>query len=122
MFERTGVSVDPVSHAVGFRGSWGGRQVRIELSQAAHGYERLSARVTGEEPGVEGRGLSGIEREVLGESISDFFNALEINLDGPRLQFRSLSFEGRGRADAKLRLRLGIVVPKLPGIQSLALF
>ncbi|CAM9524374.1 unnamed protein product [Laminaria digitata] len=54
--------------------------------------------------------------------MANYFNSLEVDLDGPMLRFSSLSFEDGGGKGGRLRLNLGIVVRKLPSIRAVASF
>lgn len=119
-FERKGVIVNSTKRIVVFGGTWGGRGLRVELSQA-NPHERLVARVVGRvcEEVCE---LAGVEVETIALAMSDYFNNLEIDLDGPKLRFSTLSFEGSGVTEGRLKLSLGIVVRKFPNIRSIGSF
>ncbi|CAM9365010.1 unnamed protein product [Hapterophycus canaliculatus] len=120
VFDREGVVVDPINRTVGFRGRWGEQKLCIELSQTT-ARERLVARVV---HGVDGEaeGLEDAAADHVASEVSDFFNNLEVDLDGPVLSFSSMSLEGRGIESGRLKLRLGIVVRKLPSIRAIASF
>lgn len=121
IFDREGVYIDPSLRVVEFGGRWGGQRVRIQLSQAA-ACERLVARLARGGAGADYGGLAGEEVDAIATAMGKFFNNLEIDLDGPKLSFSSLSFEGRAVADGRLKLNLGIVVRKLPSIRAVASF
>lgn len=121
VFARKNVLIDPSLRVVEFGGAWGGQRVRVQLTQAAV-CERLVARVACGGVDADYGGLAREEVDVIATAMEKYFNSLEIDLDGPKLRFSSLSFEGRGVADGRLKLNLGIVVRKLPSIRSVASF
>lgn len=116
-FDREEVTIDSRNRTVAFGWRWGARKLRIALTQSS-ARESLVARVA-HGAGEEESGVVDTKREdaVIASEMSDYFNNLEVDLDGPRLKFSSLSFEG-----ARLKLSLGIVVPKLPSIRAVASF
>ncbi|CAM9933313.1 unnamed protein product [Scytosiphon promiscuus] len=117
VFDRQGVIVDPINRTVAFGGRWGDQRLRIELSQTTT-REPLVARVVRDADNEAG----GFEDAVVASEIGDFFNMLEVDLDGPVLSFSSMSWEGRGIDNGRLKLSLGIVVRKLPSIRTVASF
>ena len=122
VFAREGVAIDAGERVVAFGGRWGGRDLRVSLSQAS-ARDRLVARVTlGAAGGAKGSFLAGEEADAVAVAMADYFNNLEVDLDGPTLRFSSLSFEGGGGKGGRLRLNLGIVVRKLPSIRAVASF
>lgn len=133
VFNREGVTIDTRNRNVEFGGRWGGQELRIALHQSSH-REPLIARVVDSRAGEEEDGGSTAavvdatrEDAVIASEMSDFFNNLEVDLDGPRLTFSSLSFEGGGGGGGgvggeRLKLSLGIVVRKFPGIRAVASF
>lgn len=118
LFSGANVSIDPDARVIRFDGKWGDYDVQVELSQP-NPNAQLVAKVTRE----NGEDILGeAELVALGEDISDYFNTLEIDLDGPTLRFQKLSFEGCGATGATFRLHLSFVVRKLPSVRSMALF
>lgn len=120
VFDRQGVVVDPRKRTVAFGGVWGAEKLRIELSQAAARAPLVSEVIRGVDGGDHESGHT--DDDVIASDISDFFNNLEVDLDGPRLSFFSLSFEGSGIENGRVKLALGIVVRKLPSIRAVASF
>lgn len=121
VFAREGVAIDAGERVVAFGGKWRGRDLRVALSQAS-ARERLVARVTLGAGETNGSLLAAEDADALTLAMADYFNNLEVDLDGPMLRFSSLSFEGAGGMGGRLRLNLGIVVRKLPSIRAVASF
>lgn len=119
-FDREEVCIDPSNRVVAFGGRWGGRKLRIALSQAS-ARANLAARVVDRADGHE-VAIADAEGDAVALAMSDYFNGLEIDLDGPTLRFSHLSFEGRGVRGGRLKLSLRIVVRKLPSIRAVASF
>ncbi|CAM9214634.1 unnamed protein product [Ectocarpus fasciculatus] len=120
VFDRHGVVVDPRKRTVAFGGLWGAEKLRIELSQAAARAPLVSKVIRSVEDGDHESGLP--DDDAIASDMSGFFNNLEVDLDGPRLSFSSLSFEGSGIESGSVKLALGIVVRKLPSIRAVASF
>lgn len=119
VFDREDVSINASLGIIEFGGRWGGQSVRIALSQAGARKQLVAKVVTSKE---DASGLATAEIDTLSRDMSNYFNNLEIDLDGPKLRFVSLSFEGRGVKGGKLKLHLSIVVQKLPSIRAVASF
>lgn len=118
VFDREGVAIDPRNRTVEFGGRWGAQKLRVALGQAG-AREPLVARVGEKDRG----GLGAEEAAAVASEMSEYFNRLEVDLDGPSLSFSSLDFEGGGGAEGgRVRLSLGIVVRKLPSIRAVASF
>lgn len=120
VFDREGVTIDPSNSVVAFGGTWGGQRLRVALSQTS-AHEPLVARVA-DRAGREERGSVGTDFDGIAAAMSGYFNNLEVDLDGPKLRFSSMSFEGSGGRGGRVKLRLGIVVRKLPGIRTVGSF
>lgn len=120
VFDRQGVVVDPRKRTVAFSGVWGAEKLRIELREAAARAPLVSEVVRSVDDGDRDGGLT--DDHALASDMSEFFNNLEVDLDGPRLSFSSLSFEGSGIESGRVKLALGIVVRKLPNIRAVASF
>ena len=121
IFARDGVAINAGERVVVFGGTWGGRDLRVSLSQAS-ARERLVARVTLGAAGGANSLLAPEQADAIAVAMAHYFNTLEVDLDGPMLRFSSLSFEGDGGKGGRLRLNLGIVVRKLPSIRAVASF
>lgn len=123
VFDREGVTIDARNRTVAFGGRWGGRKLRIALRQSSTS-EPLVARVVSRAGEEENESMDATREDaVIASETSDFFNSLEVDLDGPSLTFSSLAFEGSGvRGGETLKLSLGIVVRKFPGIRAVASF
>lgn len=120
VFDRQGVTIDPVARVVAFNGTWGGREIRVALSQTSAG-DRLVAHVV-DTAGDEKSGFADADAQEVALAMGGYFNNLEIDLDGPKLKFSSLCFEGAGARGGKLKLSLKVVVRKLPSIRAIASF
>lgn len=127
VFQRGGVFVDPTAGLVEFGGRWGNESVRVGLSQGTTGAPREGlvsrvSRVGGSEGAAGNLGTAEDELDALASAMGDYFNTLDLDLDGPRLRFLFLSFEGTSVRDGRVKLELDIVVPKLPSIRAVASF
>lgn len=123
VFDRQGVTIDAKNCSVEFGGRWGGQKLRIALRQSS-AREPLVATVVNSVDEKNNGDTDDATREdaVVASEMSTFFNKLEVDLDGPRLTFSSLSFEGSGAGRERLKLSLGIVVRKFPGVRAIASF
>lgn len=125
VFDREWVTIDPKTRTVEFGGRWGAKKLRVSLSQAS-AREALVARVAhsrvDEKESSVGIDLGAKEAATIASELSEYFNNLEVDLDGPSLTFSSLSFEGSGVESGRVKLSLGIVVRKLPSIRAVASF
>lgn len=127
MFQRGDVFVDPVTGLVEFGGRWGDECVRVGLSQGITGAPQRGlvakvSRVGGRGAAAEGHSTAEGELDALASAMGEYFNTLDLDLDGPRLRFLSLSFEGTSARDGRVKLELSIVVPKLPSVRAVSSF
>lgn len=126
-FKREGVVVEPLAGGgfVEFGGRWGNDCVRVRLSPTGgeRGVVAAVSRGDGESGKVEDADAGPADLDSLAAAVGNYFDRLEIDLDGPKLRFVSLSFvEGGGVGVGKVKLELGIVVPKLPSVRAVASF
>ncbi|CAM9302059.1 unnamed protein product [Choristocarpus tenellus] len=113
VFEKDQVRIDPGARSIKFGARWKDCEVAIELKQCKG---RLSAGVAKE------RGLTSKEAQKLADGVTQYFNTLQIDLDGPVLSFASMSFIGVGTVEGSVRLGLDIVVKRFPSVRSVAMF
>ncbi|CAM9244616.1 unnamed protein product [Discosporangium mesarthrocarpum] len=115
IFRPTGVLINPEASTITFGARWKALDLVIELSQVNG---KLTARV------VRSVGIPLLEEEaqMIATGVSNYFNSLRIDLDGPVLNFASLSFIGSGSRGGRLRLALDIIVRKFPSLRSVAMF
>ena len=114
-FLQDGVTIDPVTGAVTFYGSYLGDKWRFDLRRGVNG-QQASISVQPAEATDEAT-LHEDDRSPIAAALADvtskFFNEMVFELDGTFLSFRDMMVTGKGK-DPSVMLSLSIIVRKFP--------